>query len=212
LKAINLKAAWLGVLFVAILGPGRAMAAQAEDAGVKAADSIDENPAHNELRRLKSDVETAVNAAKWKDLLTMLTESVIVTWLDGTQSRGPAEVLEYLESKTGGENPPVQKFSVSVDVARLSELYGDNTAIAFGSSTSTFVLRGREFTATGPWSATMVREGNQWKIASAHSSIGAFDNPLLQWAWRLMWIAAGIAAIVVLALGWWLGRRRTRTV
>ena len=82
MKAINLEAAWLGVLFVAILGPGRAMAAQAEDAGVKAADSIDENPAHNELRRLKADVETAVNAAKWKDLLTMFCIKGVEVYLN----------------------------------------------------------------------------------------------------------------------------------
>jgi ketosteroid isomerase-like protein len=185
----------------AATGPGSSGTADVSGAGA-------ENPTHDRLRQLRADLESAVNQGEWEQLLGYLTPNVIVTWLDGTQSRGHDEVLEYLQSKTTGEQPIVERFSLTTEVKELSDLYGDDTAIAFGAATSAFVLRGRELTVTGPWSATMVRDGDTWKIASAHASIGAFDNPLLLWTWRLVWIVSIVAAVVGVLVGWLIGRRK----
>ena len=85
-----------------------------------------------------------------------------------------------------------------------------NTATAFGLETSEFVLRGKSMSLTGPWTATVVREGNDWKIAQAHASVGVFDSPLLSWAWRSVWIAAAIAGFIGLLIGWLIGRIRKK--
>lgn len=171
-----------------------------------------EDPAHNKLRELRDQLTEHVNQQQWAPLTEMLSEKVVVTWLDGTQSHGRTEVLDYLNEKTGGESPLVEKFTLSVDVAELSDLFGDDAATAYGTAKSAFVLRGKELVIEGPWTATMVREGDAWKIASAHASLGAFDNPLLTWAGRMIWIAGGVAALVGLAIGWWLGGRRANAV
>lgn len=170
-----------------------------------------EDPAHDQLRKLRADVEAVVNQQAWEQLTELLTENVVVTWLDGTQSHGRQEVLDYLNAKTGGDDPLVERFALSVQVSDLSDLHGDDTAVAFGTATSAFVLRGQSLDVTGPWSATVVRDGDSWKIASAHASLGAFDNPLLTWAWRMFWIAGAVAGVAGLAVGIWIGRRRSRT-
>lgn len=168
---------------------------------------VDAADVHDQLRQLKQDVETAVNDSQWETLASLLTDNVIVTWLDGTQSHGRAEVLDYMKTKTEGETPIVESFSVDVTVDDLSDLYGETTAAAFGSATSEFVLRGRSMSVSGPWSATVVREDGVWKLAHVHASVGVFDNPLLSWAWRFAWVGATVALILGLVIGWWLGRR-----
>lgn len=175
---------------------------------VVATGTVTNDVAHEQLRKLRHDLESVVESGDWESLTPFLTQHIIVTWLDGTQSHTPSEVVAYLESKMGGSPPIVEKFSLQVDVKELSDLYGDDTALAFGTATSSFVLRGNEVSMSGPWSATMVREGDAWKLASLSASVGAFDNPLLTWTWRLVWVAGGVCGLIGILIGWFLGRRK----
>ncbi len=199
---------------VGVSAPAQEAAPEAAPSGVVAdlnepgTAASPEDPAHDQLRTLRREVEAAVNGGDWDQLTRYLTPMVIVTWLDGTQSHGQAAVLEYLRSKTEGDGAIVDRFTLTTEVTDLSDLYGSDTAIAFGTATSAFVLRGRELTVVGPWTVTMIREGDVWKIASAHASLGAFDNPLLTWASRLVWIASALTALMGLIVGLFFGRRR----
>lgn len=184
-------------------------AATTESAG-PAGSGEDVDVVHDSLRELKREVEAAINESNWEGLTQSLTDNVIVTWIDGTQSHGRPDVLEYMKSKTEGDSPIVESFAVSVQVEDLSDLYGDATATAFGSATCEFVLRGKPMSVTGPWSATVVRENNAWKLAQVHASVGVFDNPLLQWAWRFAWIGCGVAGLLGCVVGWFLGRRSAK--
>jgi uncharacterized protein (TIGR02246 family) len=184
----SLAAAWLA------LAP---LAAPAQDEPGGA-----ENPAHVELRTLRDGLVEAVNAGDLERLLTFLHEDVIVTWLDGTQSRGHDQVREYYRSKTEGEGAIVASFGVNPEVRELSFLYGDDTAIAYGDAVSHFVLTtGQELDINGPWTASMVKGENGWLIAAFHSSAGLFDNPLLAKVERFAYWGIGIAAVVGLLLG-----------
>src|SRR5687767_6227482 len=91
-----------------------------------------EDPMHNELRALRQGLVEAVNAGDLDQLLTYLHDDVVVTWLDGVQSRGHDEVREYYRSKTEGEDAIVESFSVDPKVTELSFLYGEDTAVAYG--------------------------------------------------------------------------------
>ena len=58
------------------------------------------------------------------------------------------------------------------------------------------------------WSATLVKDGDKWLIASLHASDNLFDNPLLAIAKRTAYWAGGISLLVGLIAGFALGRRR----
>ncbi len=170
-----------------------------------------EEAIHDQLRQFRTEIESVVAKGNWEELRPFLSSRVVVVWLDGTQSHGIDQVLEYLQSKTGGENAIVDRFTLTTEVAELSDLYGQTTAIAFGTANSSFVLRGSELTVKGPWSATVLKEGDDWKLASLTASVGAFDNPLLVWTRRMLWIVGVVVCLVGLVIGWFIGRR-TRAV
>jgi uncharacterized protein (TIGR02246 family) len=161
-----------------------------------------EDPAHEELRALRTGLIDAVNAGDLEKLVSYLHEDVIVTWLDGTQSRGHDQVRAYYKSKTEGEDAIVARFGVTPEVRELSFLYGDDTAIAYGDAVSHFVLTdGRELDVQGPWTASMVKGESGWLIAAFHSSAGLFDNPLVTKLTQFAYWGIGIAAAVGLLLG-----------
>ena len=166
-----------------------------------------EEAIHDQLRQFRTEIESVVAKGNWEELRPFLSSRVVVVWLDGTQSHGTDQVLEYLQSKTQGESAIVDRFTLTTEVAEVSDLYGQTTAIAFGAAYSSFVLRGRELTVKGPWSATMIKEGDVWKLASLTASVGAFDNPLLVWARRMLWIVGVAVSLVGLVTGWFIGRR-----
>ena len=110
-----------------------------------------------------------------------------------------------------GPDKVVASFKADVNVDELTILYG-NTGISFGSAVEHFKLtRGGTLDLPARWSATLVKEGDQWRIASLHASDNLFDNPLLAQARRTVYWAAGLSLLLGLAAGWLLGRRRQRT-
>src|SRR5436309_3107910 len=170
-----------------------------------------EHPAHNELRAVRDGLLAGMNTGDIEAQLTFLHTNVVVTWHNAEVSRGRDGVRQYLKRMLTGPGKVVEKFGAEVTVDELSILYGDNTAVAFGSAREHFTLTGgRQFDFTGRWSATLVKESGRWLIANLHTSDDIFDNPLLNAAKKmLLWV--GIAAVIAgLFFGWLLGRRGRR--
>ncbi len=165
-----------------------------------------EDPAHEELRAVRDDLTKAVNENDQDRMLKHLHKNVVVTWLDGTVSRGPDEVKAYYERMMKGNQRKVESIKINPTVTRLSDLYG-NTAVAYGTSDDHFKLTsGLEFDVHSSWSGTLVKEDGQWRIVSFHASTDLFDNPLLNASKKVTYWAGGIAAVVGLVLGFLIGR------
>ena len=168
---------------------------------------VSEKVIHDQLREFRTGIESVVATGNWEDLRPFLSSKVVVVWLDGEQSHGVDEVIGYLQSKTDGENAIVDSFTMTTEVAELSDLYGQTMAIAYGTAKSSFFLRGSKLTIEGPWSTTMIKEANDWKLVSVTASVGAFDSPLLVWARQMVWIVGAGAALAGLIIGGLIGRK-----
>jgi ketosteroid isomerase-like protein len=169
-----------------------------------------EDPAHAELRALRKNLVEAINGNHLDQLLDLLDEDVVVTFMNAEVGRKPAGVKAYYERMMNGPNKIVQSITIDPTVDELTHLYG-NTGVAFGSSKDHFKLTdGRDFVSETRWTGTLVKKDGKWKVASFHASANAFDNPILWIAVKKTAMWAGIAAgLVGLVLGWAIGRRRT---
>jgi ketosteroid isomerase-like protein len=162
-----------------------------------------EDPAHEQLRELRGGLVAAIEKNDLDGILDHLHKDVVVTWLDGRQSRGHEQVREYFNRMMKGEKPIVKSYSIEdVEVKELTLLYGDDTGVAYGTASSHFVLTdGRDLVIGGPWTATMVNEDGNWTISAFHSSVGMFDNPVLRMATGWITKAAVIAGVIGFMLG-----------
>lgn len=161
-----------------------------------------ENPAHKELRQLRSDLVEAIDKGDADAMLAKMSPDILLTWLNGEQSHGTKQVREYYDRMMKGDKPVVKSYKIEdVKVNDLTQLYGADSGMAYGTAKSHFVLTdGREFTVEGPWTAVVVRDGGKWSLAALHTSANMFDNPILgivtTWLYRAA-IGAGVAGLLL---------------
>lgn len=164
---------------------------------------------HDELRALRDGLLDAMSKGDVERELTYFHPDAVVTWHNAEVSRGRDGIRDYLKRMMEGPDKAVASFRADVKVDELTILHGGDTGVSFGSAVEHFELTsGRTFDLPARWSATLVKENGRWLIASLHASDNLFDNPLLNLARRMAWLAGGIALVAGLALGFLLSRRR----
>lgn len=164
---------------------------------------------HNELRALRDGLLDAMSKGDIERELTYFHPNAVITWHNAEVSRGRDGIRKYLARMLEGPDKAVESFKADVEVDELTILYGGDTGIAFGSAVEHFrMTSGRTFDLPARWSATMVRDGDKWLIASLHVSDNLFDNPLLAMARKMAWWVGGAGLLIGVAAGYLLGRRR----
>jgi ketosteroid isomerase-like protein len=196
----------------------------AASAGHAQATSASEEATHVELRALR---DALLEAWQHRDLDAMLTHvapNVVVTWQNGEVSRGAKGVRKFYDEILNSPDKVVSAIASTLKVDELSILYGNETAIAFGSihddmtlnhsiARAAFLGTGDALALDSRWTATLVRLDGQWKVASYHVSTDAFSNPILSMAiaaGKRSALLAGVCGLIAGALvAWSLLRRRT---
>jgi ketosteroid isomerase-like protein len=179
---------------------------------------------HQELRRVRDEMLDAWKRRDIDALLAHVDPNVVVTWQNGTVSRGPDAIRAFYKTMLGGDASVLASINSTLTVDDLSVLQGPDTAIAFGNIHDDMTFKRPLFFA-GPtslslssrWTATLVRKAGEWKLASYQAGVNPFSNPVLEMATR----AAGrigavvgfiIGVLVALLIGWAVRRRKALPV
>ncbi|MBL9204733.1 MAG: nuclear transport factor 2 family protein [Opitutaceae bacterium] len=164
-----------------------------------------EDPAHNELRALRTQVIEAITKGDIDAVVAHVHPNVVVTWQNAEVCRGAAGLREFFE-RMGKKTFKGYKVPPTPD--DLTQLYGGDTGVSFGSVVGQYTLLGKELEFKSRWTATLVKENGKWLLASYHVSFNALDNPLLNAAEKsLIWVAAG-TGVLGLLIGLFFGRRK----
>lgn len=163
----------------------------------------DEEQTHGELRALADRALEALNSGNLEQLLAHADERVVFTAMNNDVAYGRTELRAYFEKMLKGPDAPVREFRTSLEVDRLTQLYGnDQGGTAAGTSRSFYRLKdGSCFNIDNRWTATVVKVDGEWKVATFHSSANLFDNPLLKLATKSSVWGAGAAAVAGFLLG-----------
>jgi hypothetical protein len=169
---------------------------------------------HEQLRALKNGAQAAFNAlgesGKMEELMPLLAlvdENIVLVAMNGETVTGKNGIRDYFMRTRGGPKPTVKSVHHDFKVAALSTLYGDDTAVAHGTSLGDYALTDSlSFKVDTFWTATMVKQGDQWLLASFQFAPSIFDNPLLTKATGMMYFACAGTAVIGLLLGLWIGR------
>lgn len=184
------------VCFISLLTMGAGLVAQEKDKAT-----------HDAIRQVKDKMVAALNAKNIDALLKHMHDEMSFTTIDGKICRGKTEIRKYFEEIIGKDGL-IKEMTINPTVDKLTQLYGGDAGVAYGFSDDSFTLRaGSEISLKSRWSATMVKENGQWLLANFQVSLNAFDNPVLDKAKSFAYIIAAIAALLGLALGFFIGRK-----
>jgi uncharacterized protein (TIGR02246 family) len=162
-----------------------------------------EDPAHNELRSLRDGLLDAFEKQDIERMLTFLAPDIVIVVQNAEVIRGHDGVRKFHQRMSQGEDRVVESLKSELKVDELSTLYGDDTAISFGTMDDHFKLRrGMEFDLHSRWTATAVRQDDRWQLASFHVSTNMFDNGVsnLYIKWSAI-TSGGVALVVGCVLG-----------
>lgn len=185
-------------------------AAAAATATTQAAAPITTDDPTQAINQMREQLVDAFNAGDLDRLLSHLDDDVVVTWQNGEVSRGPAGVREYYKKMMEGPDKRVKEVSADPQVDDR-HVYGD-WAVSWGRMNDHFELTdGSKLDLNSRFTATIVRRGPAWKVASFHVSTNAFANPILRMAAKKGGSRGFIFGIVPgLIIGLFLGVRRGR--
>lgn len=157
-----------------------------------------------QLKKLLTDIELALNQADIEQLISYLHDDVVVTFLNAEVARGIPAVRRYFEKTMVGENALLADYHTQAKISAPA-IFFDNVALAQGSAQDEFTLSdGIVLPVDTLWSASMVKQGEQWKVAQLHFSSNLFDNALLTSVEKSIMIFSAIAAFIGLLIGFFI--------
>ena len=157
-----------------------------------------EDPVHNELRALRDEFLQGFEKKDIDKMVSHFTDDVVITVQNAETLRGHEEVRAFHERMSGGDKPRVELLNSDFEVDDLSIIHGGDTAIAFGKMDDHFQLRaGMAFDLHSRWTATLVKQAEQWKLATFHISTNMFDNGVSRQQTKWASVKTGGVALAV---------------
>lgn len=168
---------------------------------------------HEALRKLRDEAITVVNNKDYALAERILYKPFLATVITQEAFTDFVKVKAYFESLYTRDFLKIQSIKMSADSDDYATIYTGTFAVANGSTKEHYVMAdGREFDMNGRWTATTIKDGNDWKILSLHMGTNFLDNPVInaieQWT-KWLAVATGVGGLVLgFLLGWFLKRRK----
>jgi ketosteroid isomerase-like protein len=162
---------------------------------------------HAALRELKTKVATAINQQDMKTLTSCFAKTFTFTTANQKTATTPEQVQALFDDLYRGPHAIIESLKTDPQADGPTRFIDTNTGIVQGSSQETYVLKGgKTVNVAVRWTATVVKEPDGWKVATAHVGLDPLENPILTAAnafWKKLCIGVALGGLLV---GWLVGR------
>lgn len=164
---------------------------------------------HEQLRGLLEVTRDAINAGRFEALEPLFYETFSATMINQDLLTTPQEMQAYFDRWFKGDKAFIKKLTMDPQADDLTQIYDDKYGVARGSNTEVYELaNGKTYTLKTRWTATLVKDAEQWKLLAIHNGINFLDNPLLMAAERSAYSFAAGGLVFGVIIGFVFGRRR----
>ena len=160
---------------------------------------------HEALTALRTAVVEAIKKGDIEEQIKYVHPDIVVTWQNHEVCKGVDGLRDFMK-RMGTD--AFKHYTVEPTPDDATILYGGDVGISYGRTAGVYQILGKEMEFENRWTATLVKEDGKWLLASYHVSINPLDNPILDSATNMLFLAAAGALVLGLILGWLIGRRR----
>lgn len=166
---------------------------------------------HAALRALRDKVATAIDKQDVKALASCFTKEFAFTAVTQTVLTNETEVQGFFDRMFHSKDAPITSLKTEPKADIPTRFIDANTGICYGSSKDTYTLKsGKVVEMNVRWTATVVKENGEWKVALAQVGTDFLDNPVLDGVKSFVTkvgLAAGVGGLLVgLLIGRIIGR------
>jgi uncharacterized protein (TIGR02246 family) len=147
--------------------------------GLRAAETNHEAD-HAALRQLRDKAAAAINNLDGQALATCFAKEFVFTTVNQTVITNQTQFQEFFDRMFHAPNALVTGMKAEATADILTRFIDENTGVCYGSTKDTYTLKsGGAVTMNNRWSATVVRENGEWKVAVVHVGTDFMNNPVL---------------------------------
>jgi hypothetical protein len=168
---------------------------------------------HEALRKLKTDVITAINTRNVQSMDTLLHKPFMSTLITQDSFTDIDRLKAYFDDLFTRSVLRINKITMEAEPDESAQIYTGTFAVARGGTKEVYELGdGRTYTIPGRWTATTIKDNGQWKVLAAHTGVNFIDNPVMTAVEKstLYFGAGGVAvgAVIGFLLGFFIRRKR----
>ena len=168
---------------------------------------------HEALRKLKTDVITAINTRNVQSMDTLLHKPFMSTLITQDSFTDIERLKAYFDGLFTRPVLRINKITMEAEPDEQAQIYTGTFAVARGGTKEVYELGdGRTYTIPGRWTATTIKDNGQWKVLAVHTGVNFIDNPVMTAVEKstLYFGAGGVAlgAVVGFLLGFLIRRKR----
>ena len=162
---------------------------------------------HAALRQLRDKAAIGINNLDSSTLAPCFAKEFAFTTVTQSVLTNQAQVQDFFDRMFRAKDALLSGMKTEPTADILTRFIDQNTGVCYGGTKDTYTLKsGEAVTMTNRWSATVVKENGEWKVAMVHVGTDFLNNPVLDRAAafaKKLAIGAGIGGLV---LGIILGR------
>lgn len=163
------KMGWVVVLFISLASVLAQTAPQPE----READ-------HVALRSLRDKVALAVSNQDIQGLTSSFAKDFVFTTVDQTPITSQEQLKAFYDRMFHSPKALVTAVKTEPKADILTRFIDANTGVCYGSSQETYTMKDGSIVSMNlRWTATVVKENGEWKVAAAHVGTNFLDNPVL---------------------------------
>lgn len=166
---------------------------------------------HVALRALRDKVAMAIDKQDLKALTPCFAKDFAFIAVNQTVLTNAAQVQEFFDRMFRSSEALISSLKTEPKADIPTRFLEANTGICYGTSKDTYTMKsGKVVEMNVRWSATVVKENGEWKVALAQVGTDFLNNPVLEglkaFAMKLG-IGASLGGLIVgIVIGWLLSR------
>jgi hypothetical protein len=171
-------------------------------AGLLATASLGQDTAreedHQALRQLLRTVADSINRQDLKTLDGVFAAPFVFVAIDQTVITNAVGLSAYYARMFNGPDAPIASLKTTPEADILTQFIDANTGYCFGRSRDAYTLKNKQiYTFDVRWTAAVVKQAGQWKVASVHTGVNFLDNPFVRAKAMSFWRKLGVALRLV---------------